>query len=41
MPRIGVQGEGNKSVFDGVIPPVRIERFVLPVLQIAVHGQLG
>ena len=38
---IGVQGEGDKSVFDDAVPPVRIERFVLPVLQIAAHGRFG
>ncbi len=38
---IGVQREGDKSVLDGAVAPVRFERFVLPVLQIAAHGRLG
>ena len=38
---IGPQREGDKSVFDGAVPPVRFERFVLPVLQMVAHGRLG
>jgi hypothetical protein len=38
---IGPQREGDKSVFNGAVPPMHFERFVLPVLQMAAHGRLG
>jgi hypothetical protein len=41
MVRSGFKGKVIKSVFDGTVPTVRIERFMLPLLQIAAHGQLG
>jgi hypothetical protein len=31
----------SEKVADGAVPPVRFERFVLPVLQIGAHGRLG
>ena len=38
---IGVQREGDKSVFDSAVPPVGFELFVLPVPRIAAPGRLG